>query len=80
MKQLLPYPLPVGTVEAQTLNVGDTFLRVDGAGATTPSIWLLAAKGDGVVAFFNPVDGSYIPGIGGNHPVVPCPGCFTATV
>lgn len=80
MNQLLPHPLPVGAIEANLLNVGDTFLRLGNNGETVHGIWVLAKKVDNTVAFFELASGSYIDGIGNNFPVVPCEGSFVANL
>lgn len=74
MKVHIPFPLPApNTVAANTLAVGDGFLRVAGdPPATQANFWILARIDQNQnVDIFNPIDGSHITGVAGNMPVVP---------
>lgn len=80
MKVLITYPLPApATVQVNSLNVGDGFLRVAGTpSATQPNFWVLAKIDvNGNAEIFNPIDGSYLTGVAGNMPVVSYPSVVT---
>lgn len=81
MKTLLPFPLPDASlsVAVNTLNPGDTFLRVAGTPSTTqPNLWeLVLIDGNGNVNMRDVITpGDVIVGVAGNMPVVPLPGRF----
>lgn len=75
MKALIKYPLPANNwVEAHTLDIGTSFLRIAGPNnETQPDIWILLAKGVNTVDILNPLDMGIITGVAKNMPVVPYP-------